>query len=47
MSDWSWVALGYATVYGVIVVYAGLLVRRVSLARRTNLDARGPSGGAG
>ena len=47
MSDWSWVALGYATVYGVVVVYAGLLVRRVSLARRANLDPQGSSGGAG
>ena len=44
MSDWGWVTLGYATVYGVVLVYAGFLVRRVSQARRGNLGQGSPHG---
>ncbi len=47
MSDWGWVTLGYATVYGVVVVYAGFLVRRVTQARGEDLGAPGSSRGAG
>ena len=34
MSDWGWITFGYAVVYGVLALYAGVLTLRHRNARR-------------
>ncbi len=34
MSEWGWVAFGYAVMYGIIAAYVGWITVRVRRARR-------------
>ena len=38
MSDWGYVAIAYTVVWGALALYALLLARRVSQARRVERD---------
>ena len=44
MTDWAWVTLGYAVVYGVLAAYAVGLMARLRRARRQAVES--PSRGA-
>ena len=37
MSDWGWVTLAYGIVYGTLITYATMLVRRTRILRRSGV----------